>query len=318
MSADARQAAMQAAIDWMVLLQSGSADAGSEQQLQRWLDAAPEHRQAWQQLQEIQGRFQRLRDVARRHPGQEQQARELLLRPSRRVALRSLAALAVTAGGAALWTDRQFPLRELGADFRTATAQRRRFPLADGSALVLDARSAMDVGFDASRRQLWLRRGRALFEAAADPRPVLLHALHVRLTLLRGQLMVERDDLHSQVTVLGDHALLEHAGGQALRLSAGHSARIDASGIVPVTADAAQLRQWLQGRVSLDNAPLQELVERLRPYRSGFLRVSPAAAALRVQGVFGLDDSARTLAALAETLPVSIRSYGPVTLIDRK
>lgn len=318
MSQDAPQVAMQAAIDWMVLLQSGTADSGSQQRLQRWLDAAPEHRQAWQQLQEIQGRFQRLRDVAQRHPGQEQQARELLLRPSRRVALRSLAALAVTAGGAAMWTDRQFPLRELGADFRTATAQRRRFTLADGSSLVLDARSAVDVAFDEARRQLWLRRGRALLEAVADPRPVLLHSLHAQLTLLRGRLMIERDESRTLVTVLGEHALVQDSSGQGLRLQAGHSARVDATGITALSADPLQLSQWLHGRVSLDNAPLQELVERLRPYRSGFLRVSPSAAMLRVQGVFALDESQRTLAALAETLPVSIQSYGPVTLIDRK
>ncbi|KRG64949.1 hypothetical protein ABB26_06265 [Stenotrophomonas humi] len=318
MSQDASQVAMQAAIDWMVLLQSGTADSGSQQRLQRWLDTAPEHRQAWQQLQEIQGRFQRLRDVAQRHPGQEQQARELLLRPSRRVALRSLAALAVTAGGAALWTDRQFPLRELGADFRTATAQRRRFALTDGSSLVLDARSAVDAAFDGVRRQLWLRRGRALLEAVADPRPVLLHSLHAQLTLLRGQLMIERDESRTIATVLGEHALIQDSNGQALRLQAGHSARVDATGITALSTDPLQLSQWLHGRVSLDNAPLQELVERLRPYRSGFLRVSPSAAMLRVQGVFALDESQRTLAALAETLPVSIQSYGPVTLIDRK
>lgn len=313
-----QRSAMDAAVDWMVLLQSGKANDDNQQQLQRWLDAAPEHRDAWQQLQEIQGRFQRLRDVAHRHPGQDQQARELLLRPSRRVALRSLAALAVTATGAALWADRQFPLREVPADLRTATAQRQRFTLDDGSTLVLDARSAVDLDFDADHRQLWLRRGRAMLEVAVDPRPLMLHTLQAQLSLLRGSLMVERDDSSTHVAMLADHALLLDSAGHSLRLQAGQSARIDAAGITALGDNPAQVSDWLQGRVSLDNVPLVELVERLRPYRNGFLRVSQAAATLRVQGVFGLDDSDRTLAALAETLPLSIRSYGPVTLIDKK
>ncbi|HEX7990031.1 MAG TPA: DUF4880 domain-containing protein [Stenotrophomonas sp.] len=312
------QAAMEAAIDWMVLLQSGSAGADSEQQLQRWLDASAENRQAWQQLQEIQGRFQRLREVAQRHPGQDQQARELLLRPSRRVALRSFAAFALTAGGAALLADRKFPLRELSADLRTATGQRSRFALEDGSTLTLDARSAMDLDFGANQRQLWLRRGRALLDIAADPRPLLLHSLHTKLSLLRGKLMVERYEASTQVAVLSDHVLIEDQHGHSQRLLAGESARIDASGITALGSNPLQLTDWLHGRVSLDNVPLLDLVERLRAYRSGFLRVSPEAAALRVQGVFGLDDSDRTLAALAETLPLLIRSYGPVTLIEKK
>lgn len=309
---------MEAAIDWMVLLQSGSAGVDSHRQLQHWLDAAAEHRQAWQQLQEVQGRFQRLREVAQRHPGQDQQARELLLRPSRRVALRSLAAFALTAGGAALLADRKFPLRELSADLRTATGQRRRFAPDDGSTLTLDARSAMDLDFSASQRQLWLRRGRALLDIAADPRPVLLHSLHARLSLLRGTLMVERDEASTQVAVLRDHVLIEDERGHSQRLPAGERARIDANGITALGSNPTQLTDWLHGRVSLDNAPLRELIERLRAYRIGFLRISPEAAALRVQGVFALDDTDRTLTALAETLPLLIRSHGPVTLIEKK
>ena len=310
--------AMEAAIDWMVLLQSGSAGVDSHRQLQHWLDAAAEHRQAWQQLQEVQGRFQRLREVAQRHPGQDQQARELLLRPSRRVALRSLAAFVLTAGGAALLADRKFPLRELSADLRTATGQRRRFALDDGSTLTLDARSAMDLDFGATQRQLWLRRGRALLDIAADPRPVLLHSLHARLSLLRGTLMVERDEASTQVAVLRDHVLIEDERGHSQRLPAGERARIDANGITALGSNPTQLTDWLHGRVSLDNAPLRELIERLRAYRIGFLRISPEAAALRVQGVFALDDTDRTLTALAETLPLLIRSHGPVTLIEKK
>lgn len=318
MSAPPQRAAMVAAIDWMVLLQSGQANAQLQQRLQQWLDAAPAHRHAWSELQQVQHRFQRLREVAAQHPGQAQQARALLLRPSRRTALRSLAALAVTGTGAACWADRQFPLRELGADLRTGTAQRRRFILADASQVLLDARSAMDLHFDDSQRQLWLRRGRALLEVAADPRPLRLHSLYLQATLLRGRLLLERDDTGSTLTVLDDHALVRSAAGAELRLQAGHGVRIDARGITALATASLPSTDWTRGQVSLDNAPLSVLVARLQPYRRGFLRLSPAAATLRVQGVFGLDDSDRTLTALAETLPVVIGHYGPVTLIDRR
>ncbi|WP_422509038.1 FecR domain-containing protein [Stenotrophomonas sp. GZD-301] len=312
------RAAMAAAIDWMVLLQSGRAGADAPGRLQHWLDSAPLHRQAWDELQQVQHRFERLRDVAAQHPGQTQQARELLLRPARRSALRSLAVLAVTGAGAAAWADRQFPLRELGADLRTATAQRRRFALDDGSSAVLDARSAVDVVFDGSRRQLWLRRGRVLLEAAADPRPLLLHGLYAQVALLRGNVMLERDDEGSTLSVLRDHALLHGEDGSRLQVQAGFSARATARGLAASGAHPAQVADWVRGQVSLDNAPLSALIARLRPYRPGFLRVSDAAAALRVQGVFALDDSDRTLRALAETLPLTIRTYGPITLIDRR
>lgn len=318
MKARHQNPAMDAAIDWMVLLQSGHADADATQRLQGWLDADPQHQQAWQQLQQLQSRFQTLREVADRHPGQSQQARDLLLRPQRRAALRSIAALAVTGIGAACWAERQFPLRELGADLRTGTAQRQRFALDDGSSVLLDARSAVDVSLQATRRQLWLRRGRALLEVAADPRPLWLHSAQIGATLLKGQLLVERDDQSSTVAALRDHALLVTDRGSRLLLHSGDQVRIDATGITPLPRTAADRLDWVRGQVSLDNVPLAQLVKRLRPYRPGFLRVSEGAATLRVQGVFALDDSDRTLTLLSETLPVSIRRYGPITLIDRR
>jgi transmembrane sensor len=55
--------------------------------------------------------------------------------------------------------------------------------------------------------------------------------------------------------------------------------------------------------------PLGEVVQALRAYRAGFIRVAPRAAALHVYGTFSLDDTDRALAALAETLPIAVNVY---------
>jgi transmembrane sensor len=64
--------------------------------------------------------------------------------------------------------------------------------------------------------------------------------------------------------------------------------------------------------------PLGEVVEALRAYRTGFIRISSQAAALRVYGSYALDDGERALAALAETLPISVRVFqrGWLVMID--
>jgi transmembrane sensor len=53
--------------------------------------------------------------------------------------------------------------------------------------------------------------------------------------------------------------------------------------------------------------PLQDVVDALRPYQPGVLRISLQAARLRVTGSFPLDDSERTLAALARSLPIAVQ-----------
>jgi transmembrane sensor len=56
--------------------------------------------------------------------------------------------------------------------------------------------------------------------------------------------------------------------------------------------------------------PLSEVVQALRPYRHGFIRISPAAARLQVLGAFPLDDSDRVLDALEQTLPIRVTRHG--------
>ncbi|MNT77877.1 fec operon regulator FecR [compost metagenome] len=56
--------------------------------------------------------------------------------------------------------------------------------------------------------------------------------------------------------------------------------------------------------------PLGAVVDALRPYRRGFIRITPAAARLRVLGAFPLDDTDRTLESLRQTLPIEVSAPG--------
>ena len=85
----------------------------------------------------------------------------------------------------------------------------------------------------------------------------------------------------------------------------------------PVALSVAGRVDWRDGRVDIRDEPLGLLIDALRPYGRGVLRISPQAAALRVYGVYPLDNAEQTLQSLAQTFPLRIRRYGPwLTLID--
>ena len=69
-----------------------------------------------------------------------------------------------------------------------------------------------------------------------------------------------------------------------------------------------------------DKGGMVVVVAALRAYRRGMLRVSPAAAQLRVLGTFPLDDTDLALKALADTLPITVDRYrsGWMVVIDVK
>ena len=310
------------AIDWMVSMRAGTPSPALLERFNVWLGTDPAHAQAWARLQErVGGAFNTVRTLDQRHPGQAGQARQVLLQPrvSRRDALRAMAGLGLLGGG--LWMGAKSPLGDtLLADLHTGVGQRRSFTLADGSQLSLNASSAVDVRFDEQQRRIMLRRGELLIQVAPDPqRPLRVHTREGEVCALGTRFMVTQQPDASRVVVLQHsvEATLNDGNRQALR--EGDTALLQAGRILALPGDQAYRADWVSGRLNVLNDPLSQVVDALRPYARGFVRVAPEVRDLRVQGVFPLDEPQRAFSALAETLPIRVDSYGPwLTLITAK
>ena len=310
------------AIDWMVSLRAGKPDAALQARFNAWLAMDPAHAQAWAKLQErLGGSFNTVRALDRRVPGQAGEARQLLLQPhgSRRDALRVIAGLGLLGGG--LWLGARSPLGDsLLADLYTGRGQRQDFTLADGSRLSLNADSAVDLQFDEQQRLVILRHGELMIQVAADPRrPLRVRTAQGEIRALGTRFLVSQEQDASRVVVLQHSVQARLIDGTTLDLQEGQSALINARHITPVVGDQRHRADWLSGRLNVLDEPLEQVVEALRPYSRGFVRVSPEVRHLRVQGVFPLDDPDRTFTALAETLPIRVDRYSPwLTLIRAK
>lgn len=310
------------AIDWMVSLRAGTPNPALLERFNVWLGTDPAHAQAWARLQErVGGAFNTVRALDQRHPGQADEARQVLLQPrvSRRHALRAMAGLGLLGGG--LWMGAKSPLGDtLLADLHTGVGQRRSFTLADGSQLSLNASSAVDVRFDEQQRRIMLRRGELLIQVAPDPqRPLRVHTREGEVRALGTRFMVTQQPAASRVVVLQHsvEATLNDGSRQVLR--EGDTALLQAGRILALPGDQAYRADWVSGRLNVLNDPLTQVVDALRPYARGFVRVAPEVRDLRVQGVFPLDEPQRAFSALAETLPIRVDSYGPwLTLITAK
>lgn len=308
------------AIDWMVRLRAGDADPGLEQELATWLANDAAHAQAWKQLQAKLGTsFNTLRALDQRLPGQAGEARQLLLSPhaSRRQLLRGLAGLGLLGGG--LWLGARTQVGEtLLADFSTGRGQRRDFILPDGSRLSLDAESSVDLSFDHQQRLVLLRHGQLLIQVASDPsRPLLVRTLQGQVQALGTRFLVSQEADTSRVVVQEHSVRLRLRTGPVQDLQQGQAALLHPGRIELLAQNQAYRGDWLNGRLSVLDDSLEQVIAALRPYCRGFVRVSPAVSQLRVQGVFPLDDPERALDALAQTLPIRIERYSPwLTLIQ--
>lgn len=319
MSAPRLDPVSEQAIDWMVKLRAGTPDAALQARFNAWLGMDPAHQQAWTTLQErLGGAFNTVRTLDRRVPGQAGEARQLLLQPqgSRRDALRVIAGLGLLGGG--LWLGARSPLGDsLLADLHTGRGQRQDFNLADGSRLSLNADSSVDLRFDDKQRLVILRHGELVIQVAPDPhRPLRVRTAQGDVRALGTRFLVAQEQDASRVIVLQHSVELRLPDGTTRDLQEGQSALMSTGQITPLIGDQRARADWLVGRLNVLDEPLEQVVEALRPYRRGFVRVSPEVRHLHVQGVFPLDDPERTFNALAETLPIRVDRYSPwLTLI---
>lgn len=311
--------AAEQAIDWLMTLR---VDPAQRPQFEHWLAADAAHEQAWARLQACAGTpMERLRAVGQHLPAHAQQVREALMEPmtSRRSIVRGIAALGLL--GSAAWLGASSgPGLAWRADLSTGTAERRRVTLPDGSLLTLNACSAVDLRYTAQERCIVLRLGELLVQAREDARPLRILSSHASVSSRNsGRWMVSQAPAATLVVALSGDAEVGRLGSlQTRTLLTDHALRIDAQGMHALGRQTHQA-DWVDGIFSAIDAPLETLVEALRPYHRGIIRVSADVRQLRVQGVFMLDQPEQALQTMAQTLPLRVEHYSPwLVLISRR
>lgn len=183
--------------------------------------------------------------------------------------------------------------------------QRLRQSLPDGSTLTLDARSRVELAFDARRRAVRLLQGAAFFDVNGDAgRPFVVDAGAVTVTVLGTRFGVEVG-AGGVVLVQVEHGRVQVAqGDRTERLVAGQGLQLTPDGAARAVAGPAAT--WREGRLRFEGVSLGDAVDRLSSYASFPLRVDGRAAQLRVSGTVEIARMADWLSALPAALPVRL------------
>lgn len=309
MSAAPDSAVLEEAAGWLVRFQSETLSAADRAAFERWRGRSAAHAAAWTRVEDM------LRSFGQVPPELGARTLRQLERPGRRQALRGVAGLMLL-GPAAWLAWRELPWHEWSADARTATGEQRRMQLADGTRLLLNTATAVDIQYTAEQRVIWLRAGEILLTTGKDPapvhRPFIVRTAQGSVQALGTRFMVRDERGGIRVAVFEGAVAIRPAASDAQRvLRAGEQTVFDAGRIEPESAADTALVSWEDGMLAARNWRLADLVAELARYRRGFLRCDPAVAELRVSGAFPLNDTDAGLRLLEKTLPVRIQRMTP-------
>ncbi len=297
------------AVEWLVALQAPDATRTTHEACQQWRNAHPDHERAWQHIESF-GAELRKHHSPLLHGALVREDSDKRVR--RRQAVKLFMVVAFTGSGA--WYVQG---RHERADHSTTTGEHRTVTLVDGTQIILNTASAIDVRFDETQRLVKLLRGEILVTTAPDavnplatPRPFYVETQQGRLRALGTRFLVHQRTDDSKIAVFEgaveirpadapDTPCIIRAGGQTSfsRTAIGE----------PQPADM-QSSTWTTGVLVARDMHLTDFVAELARYRPGRLTCDPAIGHLRISGIYPLDDTDRVLDMLRRTQPVDIHS----------
>ncbi|NPE56892.1 DUF4880 domain-containing protein [Dickeya dadantii] len=303
---------LSAAAEWYATLHDEACSEQERRAWRSWLESDERHQLAWRQVEQIQARFQTpdnrlISSVLSRQGRERRSALKLLV----------LAGLTGTVGYSLPW-------RSYAADYRTGVGERRQLTLAQGFQVWLNTDSALNVRHQNDELVLQLLSGELLLEREVDENtPLWLETVQGRVMPASVcKLSLRTWEQRSCLAVFGGEAHLQLAAGadRRLRLPAGQEVTYSREQWQPPVAVLTFRQSWSSGVLVADNMRLDQLIGEIARYQRLHFQLDDDVAALRISGVFPLQDTERLFNALTKTLPITLshRFHWWVTIRPRQ
>ncbi len=307
---DIDPAILEQAADWLVQMHSGETCVVNNAEIERWRAQSEQHEVAWQRAQQFIGIVHNL---------PTELGKTTLQRPvslARRRAIKKLAVLlALSPAAWQAWKTQ--PWLEYTSDYHAATGQQQHIRLVDGTVLVLNTSTSIDVIYDQHQRLVWLKQGELHITTAADPsgmdRPFRVQTRDGVARALGTRFSVRQLDYGSHLAVFESavEVTLKSMPDRKAIIQAGQQMDFGEMAMQQPRPVAQAQEAWTQGMLVVHAQPLAVVIEELRRYHVGVLRCHPDISALRVSGTFPVTEVGRSLNLLQSTLPISITRVSP-------
>ena len=290
------------ALNWLLRMQSGDFPARQRLAWQRWRAASPTHESAWQRIEQVNRRLGVLDSAP---------VAMHALDASGRVRRRNLKLLGGMAGlGLVALGGREIFNWRFGGAYISGIGELQAATLPDGSRLLLNTDSAVDLLADEQGYILVLRRGEIMITTAAGlVAPFRLRTAYGALRTPAASFLVRDESTARRAGVLTGSVEISPADDlQASYLvQAGQQTRFSRAAAAGLEALPPHASAWTDGMLIAVDMPLSRFLAELGRYRHGILRCAPEIADWRISGSYPVADTERALAALVRALPVVVK-----------
>jgi transmembrane sensor len=278
------------AATWIARLRDEQRDRDLEAQFHGWLDKSEEHRRAFARMSQV---WEEAGNIRMRARGAISAVRMERSRLNRWAASLAASLILVAVGAVYYWRD---------GEFETGVGQEKTRLLRDGTRIVLNTDTRIEVNYDEHARRVRLIRGEAWFEVSKRPAwPFIVSVGDREIRALGTSFIVRHDEVQDLSVTLVDGRISVAsiaqndavpsqapqflAAGERLVVSRHQAPAMDRPELSRITA-------WEHGRVEFEETSLKDAAIEMNRYNTVRISVPDAGIAqLRIGGVFHAGDS---------------------------
>jgi transmembrane sensor len=327
---------------WVARFDAGDVSAKDQAAFQEWLNRSALHRDAVAEYGNLWSEFDALGQLT----GTGDAGPQVIVRDDHPATLKRAspwlaacaAAVIAVAGGAAFFHPKPQHFAKLEnhpaakpslsptrLSYETAVGGQKKITLADGSSVILNTNSRLDVNFSGPNRDIHLVRGEAYFDVVHDKaRPFIVHANNYVVRDIGTAFNVHLSKAGLvEVGVTKGSVEVKPANGARVSglaesldvVTAGHNIvlgeKIERAAVV-ASADIERKLAWRQGELIYTGQPLAEVLADIGRYSDIKVELAdPALANLPVGGAFRTDQIEAIFAALENNFGIRAEWIDP-------
>ena len=290
---------------WFIRRHSQRMSKADSHQFEHWLNASPEHVQAYESIAGVWREF----DAMPRPAAEVKPAHRSIFFPLWRPLGHSVAALFIAA--ILFLPYSKLPALLLNNMTLVTTDNPKEVTLPDGSQVFLNNQTRMRIAYETTVRQIYLDKGSVYFKVKSNPyRPFIIEADGRQIKVVGTQFEVSNQQ--HQVAVQVSQGVVSFKTGEqqtSQYLLAGDSAVSGAenSKVTLSKINALDVASWRFGELIFTDKPLAEILAQLKPYSTLEVELSPPSLAqYKISGRIDLRQPERFFQALPQLLPVQV------------
>ncbi|WP_445117054.1 FecR family protein [Acinetobacter sp. WZC-1] len=302
---------LEQAADWLLLMEENPLDEAQQAAFEQWKNSSAQHQRVWKRAEKIR---QKLQQHSRQVP--PSMARNILSQPSLFNPFAGnlvivLACGTVVAAMTAYIVHQQAWL----ADYRTPYGQQKNIELEDGTHISLNSKTAIDVQYTATQRNIILRSGEIYIETGKDHRhrPFRVLSQDGSMLALGTAFNVQQQQGHTIVTVT-EHAVQVTTAQtqQQQMLQAGDMLMFTPRHFHPVQKMQFEQLLWRKGMVTVNRMSIAEFARIIERNYGVQVKIDPqfkpsALDQIEISGTYPINHLDRMINLLEDTYPIRIK-----------